>query len=366
MLEKITGLHGTEMHFKTLYSNYRQMLLCSLLYSFFTVISCNRIETPLEFPRDHGPHLEDRSEWWYFTGEVFTSRGETLGFEFTIFKRWIFSYDSFVYLGHCAVSEPADARHVFAETITYPPVAGIAEAVPEISINGFSYAFTESGSIHIKAGTEDISLALILRPARNVLLHGEDGVVLMGDGLESGYYSFTNLATTGTITVNNFQHTIISGRTWMDHQWGDFTRLAAMWDWFSLRFNDGGAFMLTQHRNVRENVMSAHWTYRSADGTVYYGENFRVETARMFTDENAQCTYPLDWTVEVPELDAVLFITPLFDEQSLYGVMTPSYWEGLCTVEGTINNQTLNGSAYVELCGYEDDQLIYTGPSSSS
>ena len=85
---------------------------------------------------------------------------------------------------------------------------------------------------------------------------------------------------------------------------------------------------------------------------------------RQYEDEQADCTYPVDWTLSIPELNAVFFVKPLFDEQSLYGVTTPPYWEGLCSVEGTLDNKTMGGSAYVELCGYENDQLIYTGPSS--
>ena len=30
---------------------------------------------PFEFPADHGPHPEYRSEWWYFTGNVAAADG---------------------------------------------------------------------------------------------------------------------------------------------------------------------------------------------------------------------------------------------------------------------------------------------------
>ena len=33
--------------------------------------------------------------------------------------------------------------------------------------------------------------------------------------------------------------------------------------------------------------------------------------------------------------------------------MTPDYWEGLCSVAGTMAGKEVNGSAYVELTGYE-------------
>ena len=70
----------------------------------------------------------------------------------------------------------------------------------------------------------------------------------MGDGRSSYYYSFTNLATAGMLTVNTTEYTIASGRTWMDHQWGNYTVLGMKWDWFSLRLDDGSSLMLFQFR----------------------------------------------------------------------------------------------------------------------
>ncbi|MFM9981394.1 MAG: lipocalin-like domain-containing protein, partial [Burkholderiales bacterium] len=37
----------------------------------------------LVFPRDHGAHPEFRTEWWYVTGWLKTTRGEDLGFQVT-------------------------------------------------------------------------------------------------------------------------------------------------------------------------------------------------------------------------------------------------------------------------------------------
>src|SRR2546430_2232711 len=39
------------------------------------------------FPRDHGPHPEFKTEWWYFTGNVRATDGHELGYELTFFRR---------------------------------------------------------------------------------------------------------------------------------------------------------------------------------------------------------------------------------------------------------------------------------------
>ena len=40
----------------------------------------------LSFPRDHGPHPEYRTEWWYYTGNVQTADGRHFGFQLTFFR----------------------------------------------------------------------------------------------------------------------------------------------------------------------------------------------------------------------------------------------------------------------------------------
>src|SRR6478609_7957961 len=44
---------------------------------------------PFEFPKDHGPHPEFQTEWWYFTGNMAAEDGRRFGYEFTIFRRAI-------------------------------------------------------------------------------------------------------------------------------------------------------------------------------------------------------------------------------------------------------------------------------------
>src|SRR5262245_10874064 len=41
----------------------------------------------LSFPRDHGPHPEFRTEWWYYTGNLRTADGRHIGFQLTFFRQ---------------------------------------------------------------------------------------------------------------------------------------------------------------------------------------------------------------------------------------------------------------------------------------
>ena len=341
---------------QNLCNKYKKALLKgAILIIFFSVIDCcSAPDRPLSFPFDHGPHFDAINEWWYFTGEVLTQQEKILGFEFTIFKRWVGGQIGFAYLGHLAISDPQISEHYFAEMPTFSSVPDSKPGKTEIVINDFSYGFSGSAGITLQAEAGNLSVKLFLTPTMDVLPHGQDGIIDMGDGLNSFYYSSTNLKTEGYMSVNGFEHVVLSGRTWMDHQWGNYSLFGMIWDWFSLRLEDGSAFMLFQFRNIVDNVVRTHWTYRTADESVTYGKEFSVQATRVYEDEKGKSTYPIDWIVEVPDINADFLVTPLFDEQSLYYVMTPRYWEGLCSVEGSVNGEKINGSAYVELTGYED------------
>src|ERR1700682_3491779 len=42
-----------------------------------------------EFPRDHHAHRDFKTEWWYFTGNVFDGEGHRFGYELTFFRQGI-------------------------------------------------------------------------------------------------------------------------------------------------------------------------------------------------------------------------------------------------------------------------------------
>src|SRR5687768_5109826 len=39
-----------------------------------------------QFPEDHGPHPDFRTEWWYWTGNLSTADGHDFGYQLTLFR----------------------------------------------------------------------------------------------------------------------------------------------------------------------------------------------------------------------------------------------------------------------------------------
>ena len=155
---------GKTMHDRKIHCRYKKSLFKNALIIVFLLMSgCwGGLDGPLLFPFDHGPHLDVLNEWWYFTGEVRAVEGKRLGFEFTIFKRWVESINDFVCLGHLAVSDPEVSEHYFAEIMTAPSVPDIEEGTTEIEINNFSYSFSETEGFIISAEAGNLSVDLSL------------------------------------------------------------------------------------------------------------------------------------------------------------------------------------------------------------
>ncbi|MCX8043286.1 MAG: hypothetical protein N3B18_04080 [Desulfobacterota bacterium] len=322
------------------------------LYTMVWASGCSCQTDPLRFPYDHGPHADVRNEWWYFTGTVQTVDGRTIGFETTLFKRFVSVRKGIAGVGHVAVSLPETREHLFSETVTKAPIDGMIPGFATLELNNFFCRFTDNGTIELAAQGTDVAVDLRLRPLTDPVLHGESGCIRMGDGVPSWYYSFPNLATTGTLRVRDETHIVVSGRTWMDHQWGNFTLFGMRWDWFSLRFDDGGSLMLFQFRDLRDRPASLTWTWCASSGEVFTGSGAAITASRIFEDNSRTCAYPVDWTISIPDISAVFFVRPLFDEQAISSDVTPDYWEGLCAVTGTIDGAGTSGFAYAELTGY--------------
>src|ERR1035437_109047 len=72
-----------------------------------------------QFPRDHFEHPDFRTEWWYYTGNVWSANGHRFGFELVFFREGerIGAGDNVskwrvddVYLANAALTD-IDAKH---------------------------------------------------------------------------------------------------------------------------------------------------------------------------------------------------------------------------------------------------------------
>jgi predicted secreted hydrolase len=211
------------------------------------------------FPRDHGAHPEFRTEWWYFTGNLRDGAGNRYGYQLTFFRQGVrlkppnpgnpWSLRD-LYLAHFAVTDVSNGSFRFAEQVTRsgPGLSGAAADGMNVWNLGWS-AKMKGDTIHLQAAHEGMALSLALKPRKPLTLQGEKGLSRKGpaEGQASYYYSFTDLATTGTIKTPDMQMPVaVAGVSWFDQEFGSnvLSRDQLGWDWFSIHFSDGRDLML--------------------------------------------------------------------------------------------------------------------------
>jgi predicted secreted hydrolase len=327
-----------------------------------------------EFPKDHGSHPAFRTEWWYYTGHLQTKDGRTFGFELTFFRRAIppdevktqpsqWSVNQ-LYLAHFAVTDIAGRRFHFSEKLSRAGLgkAGAEESHLHVWIDDWraeaSADGTGSHTLFARGGA--LALALTLRPTKPLVIHGRDGISRKGAGAgqASHYYSFTRLATVGSLSING-ERFDVTGTSWMDHEFGsaDLGEDLVGWDWFAIQLADNSELMLYRLRRADgSSDPASSGTVVSSDGQARHLSvaDISIEATGTWTSPESKATYPNKWRLAIPSLDLSLDVVPLLEQQELRTSRSTrvTYWEGAVAVSGMKQSRPVKGQGYVELTGY--------------
>jgi predicted secreted hydrolase len=320
---------------------------------------------PMEFSvADHFPHNPFGIEWWYFTGVVNTpEKKHPLGFEATFFRISTIGKGNIMHLAITDADEGKFHNKCLYAAI-YPKWLNNKDSRHVVSLLGNYLLFDESKDrfiINIKTG--DLSVYLQL-DAGSMMSHGGNGIIddiYLNGG--SYYYSLPNLKTEGLISYGGKAFDV-SGMTWHDHQWGNFPICALAWEWFSLRFDMEDLYiMIFRFKGGKRTKHIGTLMFKNKSIGI---DEISVRTKETFTTKNG-LQYKIGWNLcmEIDSSKIVLDIIPMVKNQCIDSLITPSYWEGLCTVEGEVLSDIelydtrlkaetkLKGYAYVELTNYE-------------
>ena len=328
------------------------------------------------FPRDHGAHEEFRTEWWYYTGQLTAKNGRPFGYELTFFRRgmprdqaktlpsqWAVTQ---LYLAHFAISDLSKGRFHYTEKISRAGL-GKAGAAPDRLHVWIDHWSAESPSAApntqtLQAADGDLAIQLTVSPEKPLVLHGTDGISRKGSaaGQASHYYSFTRLATTGTLTIGN-ESFDVTGTSWMDHEFGsaDLGKDLVGWDWFCLQLDDQRELMLYRLRRTDGSADPASsGTVIDRDGRGHHlliGD-FTLEPTSYWTSQTSHARYPQRWRLTIPSQQLSLELVPLMAEQELAPKRSTqiTYWEGAIEATGSIQRRPARGQGYMELTGYAE------------
>ncbi|HEX5165488.1 MAG TPA: lipocalin family protein [Thermomicrobiales bacterium] len=316
---------------------------------------------PIDFPEDEAPH-EMLTEWWYYTGHLFTADGTRYGFEYVIFQARRGAFPPY-FAGHFAITNSA------ADEFTYAEKFGIDAALPTDA--GFSFdldGWTMRGALGedaLSATMDRYAIDLQLSSTKPPAFHDGNGYVEFGPSGGSYYYSRTRIDVSGTLTVDG-EPLPVTGEAWFDHQWGNFITVGAGgWDWFSVQLDDGSDLTISLVRNDDGSLATAYGTVVAPDGTQrnLTAADIAVTTEATWTSSDTGTTWPAGWTITLPNDGWTLTVTPTMADQELQTLASTDtiYWEGEVRIDGTANGAPATGLGYVELTGYANGLPIQLG-----
>jgi predicted secreted hydrolase len=323
------------------------------------------------FPHDHFDHPAYQTEWWYYTGNVTADDSHRFGFELTFFRQAVDrdpakdkTWDAQdLYLAHLALSDLDGGKFYHAERLNRrgPDIAGVSEAQQKVWNGNWQVQWTSQDQ-QLQAVGADFALQLHLHPEKPPIIQGENGVSqkAAGSGHASHYISLTRIATQGAITLNGKTYPV-NGLTWMDHEFFTTQLDAAQlgWDWLSIQLTDQTELMLYHFRRTDGSADPfSSGTYIDAAGhsTHLRAGDFILQPAgETWKSPASHALYPIAWNIQIPQLGLSLEARTPLPSQELTGEskLAPSYWEGAITLTGNRGPQSISGSGYLELTGYD-------------
>jgi predicted secreted hydrolase len=368
-----------------------------------------RLDRVLQFPRDHGAHPAQRTEWWYATGWLGTPTAPSHGWQVTFFRsatglgagsRSRFA-PRHVLFAHAAITDLAAQQHLHAQRMARwsgaPDAAPDHAALDRGALRLAAWSLADDGAAwQVQVAAEGFDLKLELRRTQPVLLQGEAGYSRKGppdasapSAHASHYYSEPQLATLAHLTLGE-QGTgqtpnvatatapALQGRAWLDHEWSDslLPPQAVGWDWIGMNLFDGSALTAFQLRRADGSTLWAGGSWRAGAGAVPIGAGAGVAgragvagadggagAAQSFASQAVSfqpgtrwrsgasgANYAIQWTVSTPvgrfEVRALMPAQEL-DSRTGTGAF---YWEGLSELLDTTGRRV--GLGYLEMTGY--------------
>jgi predicted secreted hydrolase len=326
----------------------------------------------LAFPRDHGAHLETRTEWWYVTGWLGRLAAPTHGFQLTFFRSRTGLADGNesrfaarqLLFAHAAVTQLKGGLHLHDQRIARwsgdPQTAGDRAQVDTGDVRLGGWSLRDDGRLwQARVGGSgsgsEFDLALELVRTQPLLLQGEAGWSRKGplENQASHYVSEPQLAVQARGTLRGAP-VADAGRAWMDHEWSDeyLAPGAVGWDWIGFNLFDGSALTAFVLRRADGSALWAGGSFRSAGqpGQSFANGAVRFAPGRRWRSPASSAVYPVQWQVDTPA--GRFEVRALQDAQELDSRASTGtiYWEGLSELLDAGGRRV--GLGYLEMTGY--------------
>jgi len=308
-------------------------------------------------PADEAPH-DAGIEWWYFNGLFTDDQDREYSYHFVTFQSRA-TGTAVPHLLQGSLGDHSAGEHLTGERVF---LASLDEDAVGIKIEVDGWEMQGDGEFYsMEFDLGDFYLDLKAIPSRPPILHQGTGLVGLGPAGDTFYYSRTRLDLSGSITVDGEQRAI-NGLAWMDHQWGNDISQQVGWDWVSVQLDDGSDLMAVLVWDPSDRTpFAGYGTLISPDGSVVTVEqkDVSITSTDTWISPETGITYPSGWKVAVSSLELNLELEPVLLNAEFAGSrFTPAaYWEGEVRVSGTRQGRPVGGRGFVELVGYDPQQL---------
>jgi predicted secreted hydrolase len=312
------------------------------------------------FPKDHGSHPNFKTEWWYYTGNLYKEGdvpfkdAPSYGYQLTFFRQK--SDPSQGYLAHAAFSDFKNKTHSF-ESLKAPGIFDFAGAL-ENRLKVWNKSWLSEmiqNNILLKFSVGSISTNMVLATdSLQPILQGDNGYSKKGscDTCASQYVSFSRIPTKAELYHNTTQ-TKLTGISWMDHEFMSNTLQPNQtgWDWFSLITKDGTEVMLFKVRakDTKDDFYSGSCIVNGVLSQLS-AKNYSVTPTKYWVHNSTK--YPSEWKIESKICNNLnVTIKTRIDNQ----LLTFPYEQVSSYYEGAVHSLDESVIGYVELTGYEKD-----------
>ncbi|MEA5015681.1 MAG: lipocalin-like domain-containing protein [Candidatus Limiplasma sp.] len=288
------------------------------------------------FEKEWGVHKNCR-EWWYATGVMFDNEKNLYSYQYTLLHL-TFGIIS-MKVAMIALTDFKNNRHYYLQCPSSRKEP-VRISNKEASMGDIASAAKHEDGILLSLNHRDFSIEFFANYGKGAFWHCDNGKLQMGIPGEKEttlYYSYTNMPTEGTLTLQG-KMIHLRGKTWFDKQGGSYSIFNAKthWEWFSLRFFDEEEMMLFTF--PQDHYYDG--TYIKADGTSARLNDYSIKAVKTIKAMNM--TWSAGWELHLAHKEKDYTIEPIQD-----GHMNFAYFEELCHIKNMKGEVV--GYCFVEL-----------------
>jgi predicted secreted hydrolase len=306
-------------------------------------------------------------EWWYTTGELWSTEGRAFGIMVS-FQRFgqLSKLSSEVIFG---LTDVTAQQHYPSHLDTLAPDMAPAPGKLDLRVGDSTLRQVEGEPFVYQLEAVGGRARASLRMEAMVppfLPHG--GTLHMGPlpnpATRSAYYTLPWLALSGTVTIDGVAHEV-AGQATMDHEWYlQCSCLGNDWAYYSMRLDNGlsANFYVFYDTNL---LLTKAFDARLPSGARVSADDFGFEVlghwqkrrvqdvalgdAQGLVDAAQSKRYTHGWRFGFPDELRLTMLPRVADQETQRGFEGERFWEGTTEVHGTWRGAPVHGYAYAEI-----------------